>query len=306
LNSSTDVGVHSGRREESSGRETIFLAMSRRRFSTHTQNFLVEKRHTLGSFNSQSGKKSGRCILSCFFLFFFSRLLSISIHRSVLTLNDDIRRNLLWTKTDRLSLSEPRWLVSSYPQWLWLYYYYYSLLYVIARQTLSINGSVAVSVLDLSLDKTEMNSRITCRAVNPYLDSTVMEDTWNVNLSCKSICVSFSLIFIYLFHFFCPGLCNAHPSASLEDNPIVAQVLWFVARQPMIFSFLWIYWVWLLILHFYYSNDRSTIVAIVVRVVLALFAAGYPEFTSFIGWETRCFFFSRLLFASTSRPTCLM
>lgn len=113
-------------------------------------------------------------------------------------------------------------------------------------------------------------------------------------------------LFIYLFHFFCPGLCNAHPSASLEDNPIVAQVLWFVARQPMIFSFLWIYWVWLLILHFYYSNDRSTIVAIVVRVVLALFAAGYPEFTSFIGWETRCFFFSRLLFASTSRPTCLM
>ncbi|XP_046643483.1 nephrin-like isoform X2 [Daphnia pulicaria] len=51
------------------------------------------------------------------------------------------------------------------------------------NQTLSINGSVAVSVLDLSLDKTEMNSRITCRAVNPYLDSTVMEDTWNVNLS---------------------------------------------------------------------------------------------------------------------------
>ncbi len=59
---------------------------------------------------------------------------------------------------------------------------------VITSQTLSINGSVAVSVLDLSLDKTEMNSRITCRAVNPYLDSTVMEDTWNVNLSRKSLC----------------------------------------------------------------------------------------------------------------------
>lgn len=52
-------------------------------------------------------------------------------------------------------------------------------------KTLSINGSVTVSVLDLSLDKAEMNSRVTCRAVNPYLDSTVMEDTWLVNLSCK-------------------------------------------------------------------------------------------------------------------------
>ena len=31
-----------------------------------------------------------------------------------------------------------------------------------------------------------MNTRVTCRAVNPYLDSTIMEDTWVVNLSCKS------------------------------------------------------------------------------------------------------------------------
>ena len=53
-------------------------------------------------------------------------------------------------------------------------------------QTLSINGSVTVSVLDLSLDRKEMNSRVTCRAINPYLDSTIMEDTWLVNLSCKS------------------------------------------------------------------------------------------------------------------------
>lgn len=73
---------------------------------------------------------------------------------------------------------------------------------VITWQTLSINGSVAVSVLDLSLDKTEMNSRITCRAVNPYLDSTVMEDTWNVNLSCKSICPFFLLIVVCLFCLF--------------------------------------------------------------------------------------------------------
>jgi hypothetical protein len=73
---------------------------------------------------------------------------------------------------------------------------------VITWQTLSINGSVAVSVLDLSLDKTEMNSRITCRAVNPYLDSTVMEDTWNVNLSCKSICPFFLLIIVCLFFSF--------------------------------------------------------------------------------------------------------
>lgn len=76
---------------------------------------------------------------------------------------------------------------------------------VITWQTLSINGSVAVSVLDLSLDKTEMNSRITCRAVNPYLDSTVMEDTWNVNLSCKSICPFFLFdccLFVCLFFSF--------------------------------------------------------------------------------------------------------
>lgn len=51
------------------------------------------------------------------------------------------------------------------------------------NQTLSINGSVAISVLDLMLAKTETNSRITCRAINPYLDTIVMEDTWNVNLS---------------------------------------------------------------------------------------------------------------------------
>ena len=203
-----------------------------------------------------------------FFYFFFSAPLHLHPslwfdtkwrHSSQFVVNEDGSTFFVWAAVTRFKLSQ--WL------WLYYYYYYYSLLFVFARQTLSINGSVAVSVLDLSLDKTEMNSRIKCRAVNPYLDSTVMEDTWNVNLSCKSICVSFSIIFIYLFiSLFCPGLCNAHPSASLENNPIVAQVLWFAARQPMIFSFLWIDWVWLLILHFYYSNDRSTIVAIVVRV----------------------------------------
>lgn len=53
------------------------------------------------------------------------------------------------------------------------------------RQSLSINGNVTVSVLDLTLDRSEMGSKITCRAVNPYLDSTISEDIWIVDLSCK-------------------------------------------------------------------------------------------------------------------------
>ena len=52
-------------------------------------------------------------------------------------------------------------------------------------QTISINGSVAVSVINLTLDKADMGSKVACRAVNHHLDSTIMEDIWIVDLSCK-------------------------------------------------------------------------------------------------------------------------
>lgn len=40
-------------------------------------------------------------------------------------------------------------------------------------------------MLNLSLGKSEMGSKVTCRAVNPHLDSTIMDDTWIVDLSCE-------------------------------------------------------------------------------------------------------------------------
>lgn len=52
-------------------------------------------------------------------------------------------------------------------------------------QSVSINGSSAISTLTLTMNREDMGTRVTCRAINPSLDSSVMEDSWNVDLSCK-------------------------------------------------------------------------------------------------------------------------
>ena len=54
-----------------------------------------------------------------------------------------------------------------------------------ALQTLLIDTNVTISVLNITLDKLDLGTNLTCRAINPYIDSAPMEHTWTVDLGCK-------------------------------------------------------------------------------------------------------------------------